>query len=170
MTRHETTSTAWPLVFSYNGIIMGRGFLAEIAMQGRLLATPEVEGVWLHGVNPGALAVGAATLSDANTELRNTLTRLFIDFAEQSATFDAFRERVITYFNESDAQSAQEWEEARKQVRAGVVPVPDGLPRKTAETDTKTSVQVNIKTAEAVTPQDNIFVQQDTKPVLAAAA
>src|SRR5438105_3607256 len=58
-------ASAWPLIFSYKGTIMGKGFLAEIALTGRLLASQEMAGVWLYGVNPGALSVGAPTLADA---------------------------------------------------------------------------------------------------------
>ena len=57
---------AWPLCFTYAGSVIGNGFLAHVDLCGRLLAVPEADGVWLYGVNPAAVAVGAPTLSDAN--------------------------------------------------------------------------------------------------------
>lgn len=168
MSQQDQKSIAWPLMFTYRGTILGRGFLADIDLHGRLLATPEVEGVWLYGVNPGAVAVGSPTLGAANTELRNTLTRLFIDFAEQAPSFDAFKHAVEGYFCESDAASESEWETARQEVRAGRIPVPDGLPKQ--EGDYPCFVHVTQKQIETVTPQDNLLIQQEAKPVLAAAA
>lgn len=169
MTDDTTTTTSWPLIFNYKGTIMGKGFLAEIALTGRLLASQEVSGVWLYGVNPGALSVGAPTLADANVELRKTLTLLFIDFAQEAPNFDQFRKTVVQYFNESDAESDAEWAEARANVRAGRVPVPTDLPRQTDGPNLY--VTVTLKTAENVTPQDNICVQDDSaNRQLAAAA
>lgn len=168
MSEHDRKSIAWPLMFTYRGTILGRGFVADVDLHGRLLATPELEGVWLYGVNPGALAIGAPTLDAANAELRNTLTRLFIDFAQETASFAAFKTRVESYLAETDEGSVQEWEAARKEVRAGHVPVPDGLPKEPDECPS--FVNVTEKPLEAVTPQDNPLVQQETKPILAAAA
>jgi hypothetical protein len=159
----DTTATAtatWPLIFNYKGTIMGKGFLAEIALTGRLLASQEVSGVWLYGVNPGALSVGAPTIDDANVELRKTLTLLFIDFAQEAASFDQFTKIVEQYFHESDGESIAEWDAARENVRAGRVPVPNGLPRQTE--GPKLFVSVTLKAAESVTPQDNICVQDST--------
>ena len=48
-------SIAWPLIFTYAGPVFGKGFLAQVELCGRLLAVPEIEGVWLDGVNPEAL-------------------------------------------------------------------------------------------------------------------
>src|ERR1700739_4655066 len=108
----ETKSPAWPLLFTHRGTIMGKGFLAEIEFQGRVLATPEVEGIWVSGVHPGAIAVGAATLADTHTELFNTLGRVFVDFAQQSGTFDEFKAMVERFYYESDPETEHEWEQA----------------------------------------------------------
>ena len=85
MSQTGTTSHAWPLLFKHHGTILGKGFLADIEIHGRVLATPEADGVWIDGVNPGAISLGAATLNDTHAELRSTLARVFIDFAEQTA-------------------------------------------------------------------------------------
>lgn len=168
MNQQVVNSVAWPLTFTYRGTILGRGFVADIDLQGRLISTPEVDGVWLYGVNPGAIAVGAPSLNAANLELRSTLTRLFIDFAEQAASFKEFKTRIEAYLDETDAATTQEWETARAQVRSGQIPVPDGLPKK--QDACTCFVKVTEKKLETLTPQDNLLLQQESKPMLAAAA
>ena len=117
---------AWPLCFTYAGSVIGKGFVAHVDLCGRLLAIPEADGVWLHGVSPAAVAVGAPTLSDANLELRDILTKTFIDFANEAGTFDAFKARVEGFYHASD-EDAVEWQAAVDQIKAGTMPVPEGI-------------------------------------------
>src|SRR3990170_3436869 len=49
----EVVVMGWPLCFTYNGSVIGKGFVAHVDLCGRLLAIPEADGVWMHGVNPG---------------------------------------------------------------------------------------------------------------------
>jgi len=46
-------SAAWSLMFTYAGPVFGKGFLAQVELRGRLLASPETDGVRSDGVNPG---------------------------------------------------------------------------------------------------------------------
>jgi len=133
MTQTDQKSLMWPLIFAYRETILGQGFLAEITLRGRVLASPESDGVWVYGVNPGAIAVGAPTLGDTHGELRNALHRLFIDFAQEAGTFDDFKETIERFVGESDPETQQEWDMARASVRAGNVSVPSDLPRETSE-------------------------------------
>lgn len=164
----SATSIVWPIVFTHRGTILGNGFLANIELRGRLLAMPELEGVWLYGVTPGALSLGATTLNDASAELRDMLTRLFIDFAHEAPDFDGFKATVEKFFAESDAETEADWNAAVASVRAGRVPVPDGLPRQDA--DGETFINVTLKPVEQLTTMDNPLVQQEARPALAAAA
>ncbi len=99
--------TIWPLLFTHKGSVFGNGFLADIELCGRLLAEPNAEGVWLYGVKPGALAVGAVNLATANTELLKALVAVFVDFAEESKTFGQFKSMVEQYFNEGCVRERQ---------------------------------------------------------------
>ena len=119
---------AWPLCFTYAGSVIGKGFVARVDLCGRLLAVPEVEGVWLYGVSPAAVAVGAPTLSDANLELRDILTKTFIDFANESDTFGAFKAKVEGFYNATDDDAA-EWQAAVDSIKAGTTSVPEGVHR-----------------------------------------
>ena len=147
-------SIAWPLMFTYAGPVFGKGFLAQVELCGRLLAVPDIEGVWLDGVNPGGFALGAATLDDANKELRAALTRVFVDFAESANTFTEFREAVERFYHETDQETVSEWEEAVKAVQDGLVPIPSGLTRKPS--GWACFVKVTEKTVDQVTPKDNL--------------
>lgn len=166
MTQHDQKSIAWPLIFSYRGTILGQGFVVDVSLQGRVLATPESEGVWVYGVNPGAIAVSAPTLADTNVKLRNTLTRLFIDFAVEASTFESFKAAVERFVAESDPVSEDQWQTARAEVKAGRVTGPGDLPREVS--DAKYSVTVTQKPITAVTPQDNLLAQQDSAPAIYA--
>lgn len=159
-------SVAWPLLFTYNGPVIGNGFLSYIELCGKLLASPETEGVWLYGVNPGAFAISARTLDEANRELRDTLTRIFIDFAESADSFDQFKTAVEQFYAESDSETLDEWQQALLALQQGTGPVPEGLPRKPA--DWECFVTVTEKALDELTPSDNAPVQY--QPALAAAA
>src|SRR5688572_29914780 len=100
MTQTGTTAHAWPLIFKHHGTLLGKGFLADIEIRGRVLARPEADGVWIDGVNPAAIAFGAATLNATHTELRDTLARVFVDFAEETSGFEEFKARAEQFFNE----------------------------------------------------------------------
>lgn len=155
------TSHAWPLLFTHRGIILGNGFLADIELHGRILARAEADGVWIDGVNPAAIALGAATLNDTHAELRSTLARVFIDFAEQTRTFEEFKARAEAFFHETDDESARAWTAAVEAVRAGLMLVPDGIQRRDAASPL--FITVTPKPLEAVTPKDNQIVQQESQ-------
>ncbi len=161
-------SVAWPLLFTYKGPVFGKGFLSYVELCGKLLAVPETEGVWLNGVNPGAVAVGARTLDEANRELRDVLTRVFIDFAETTDSFSGFKAAVERFYGETDPGTVEEWEQAIEAMQSGLVPVPSGLLRKPAGWDC--FVRVTEKSLDQVTPLDNPPLRGGQQPPLAAAA
>jgi len=153
---------AWPLLFKHRGTLLGKGFIADIEILGRVLARPEVDGVWIDGVNPGAISLGAATLNDTHSELRGMLARIFVDFAEQTTNFDEFKARAEQFFAETDQESVQEWETAVEAVRAGRISGPDGIPRQDANA-ARFYITVTAKPVEDVTPKDNTIVQEESE-------
>jgi hypothetical protein len=164
---HDTALTL-PLVFKYTGTILGKGFVADIEMSGRLLACQEIDGFWLYGVRPGAFSVGDSNLGAANIALRETLTRLFIDFALDASTFDEFKTTLVGFFNETDSDTLSDWDAAVARVRKGALNVPSGLPKENA--DSKPYVNVKLKPLSEVTPADNLAAPADAPMALAAAA
>jgi len=156
--------SAWPLLFRHHGPVLGKGFVAVVTMQGRLLARPDGDGIWLDGVNPGALALGADNVRVAGAELRTVLTGIFTDFAEQAESFEAFKAAVVEFFNATDDETVAEWTSCVTAVQMGRSTLPGILPVWTA--DTPLSVEVTRKSVENVSPKDN----PEPEPVLAAVA
>jgi len=148
---------AWPLCFTYTRSVMGKGFLAHVAFCGRTLAVMETDGVWLHGVNPGAIAVGGGSLADAHKALHEALTKTLIDFAEAAATYDAFEAAVDAFYHETDAD-LQEWEEEVARIKDGRTAPPDGLRRCP---DPELYVRVRAMRIEQLTPDDNPLSLRD---------
>src|SRR5471030_73514 len=125
----ELRPASWPLLFSHKSRIFGKGYIAEVELCGRLLAELEMDGVWLYGVNPGAIAVGAGTLSTANVDLHKALGAVFADFADEASTFADFKYEVERFFNETDFTSVTEWEGAVARVKCSpTIEAPGGLP------------------------------------------
>lgn len=165
MTTPETRPKVWPLFFSYRSPIVGRGFLAEVKLLGRVLATAG-DDVWLDGVNPGAFAVEAASMDVAGAALRTALTNVFIDMAAD-ADAEAFERRVDAFFNARDDDTFSEWEEAVESIRRGDRGAPE-LPRFDAETPIE--IRVTTKSGAELMPEDNPMVTRAAMPALAKAA
>ena len=165
MTTPETKPKVWPLFFSYRSPIVGRGFLAEVELLGRVLATAG-DDVWLDGVNPGAFAVEAASMDVAGAALRTALTNVFIDMAAD-ADAEEFERRVDAFFNARDDDTFSEWEEAVESIRRGDHGAPE-LPRFDAETPIE--IRVTTKPSAELMPEDNPMITGATTPALAKAA
>ena len=148
---------AWPLCFTYTRSVIGTGFLAHVAFCGRTLAVPEADGVWLHGVNPGAVAVGGANLAEAHKALHEALTKVLIDFAEQAPNFDAFKANVEAFYNQTD-DDLKVWEQAVANIKAGQVQPPDGVRRCP---NPELYVRVEPKRLDQLTPADNPLSLRD---------
>ena len=104
----------------------------------------------------------------ANIALRETLTRLFIDFASESNTFEVFRASLKKFFDETDGDTLQEWSAAVSRVRQGALNVPNGLPRQNAESEP--FINIKLKQISEVTAADNLTIPANAPMSLAAAA
>lgn len=157
----------WPLCFNYSGNIIGAGYIARVEFCGRMLAVPESQGVWIYGVTPGALAASAPTLDDATAEMRDTITKVLVDFSSEARTFDEFHAGVVEFFNSEDQRD--EWEVAVGDVTSGKTPVPNGMRRRP---NPRIFIQVTRKLEEQLTPADNpiVLTAKQPAPEFAAAA
>jgi hypothetical protein len=142
----------YQLFLTYQSTIIGKGFIADVSAMGRFTATFETEGVWLFGVNPGAIAADGPNLEDAHQAMRESLHLVLIDFAQEADDFKAFKVRVQKFFEETDAESVTEWEQAVQAVRASQGQ-PFELPHRDAKT--KTFVVIEQKQTEELTPAMN---------------
>lgn len=170
-TDREAKPASWPLLFTYKSRVFGKGYIAEIELSGRLLAELEMEGVWLYGVNPGAIAVGAATLATANVDLHKALGVVFADFAEGADAFSDFKTAVESFFDSTDQDSVVEWDRAFCRMKTsteleapGGLPIWDGM-------KTKVFVKVSEQSTDTITAQDNKVAENPaSNSQLAAAA
>jgi hypothetical protein len=114
----------YPLLLTFEGTTKTPQFAATVQMRGRLLASLEVEGVWLYGVNPGAIAQAGDNIADAREKLNETMRGVLTDIANESSSFDDFKVKIEDFFNQSDAHTIAEWEAAREVVRAAKLELP----------------------------------------------
>ena len=161
----ENAFRAWPLIFTYQGHVFGRGFIATINAVSRVLGVQEDDGIWLSGVQPGGLAAGGKDLPAAYTDLRNTFLGILADIASTADTYEAFRAEVERFFDERDETAVADWNAAVAACRNNLLdrtpmselPV---LPAGMAPT-------VTVARRSEMTPADNLI---DDSIGLAAAA
>ena len=158
-------SPVWPLCFKYTGSVLGKGFIAQIELCGRVLAIQDVDGVWLNGVTPAAMAVTAPTISAACPVHRDALTKIFIDFAQESANFEEFEVCLREFFEQADDE-IDEWNAAVARIEAGKETIPEGLQRCP---NPEVGLKVNRLKMEQVTPADNPLVHRENQELYAAA-
>lgn len=159
------SSPVWPLCFKYTGPVLGNGFIAHIELTGRLLAILETDGVWLNGITPAAMAVTAQTLEAASPIHRDALTKIFIDFAQESKTFEEFEAQVKEFFWAEDDE-INDWKSAVGRIESGQETIPEGLKRCP---DPEIGIKVIRRSMEQLTPADNPLIHRETQQLFAAA-
>jgi len=142
--------TQYPLLFTFLDKVEGNGYLADVAVYGRLLAVEEDGTWWTYGVNPGGLAASGQTLPEAYTEFRASLMKVLFDIATEAPDFYAFRMEARQFFEENDEETIEEWNLAREQVRKGAINL-EGMRRETAEPPRR----IEIKQKQTFNPQGN---------------
>ncbi len=104
--------TRCPLVFDQRELVEGDGFVARVSLSGRALLTQEGGEVWVEGVNPGGFAASGKSPAEALAEFSTAFRTILFDIASDAASFEAFREEVQRFFEETSGPALQEWEEA----------------------------------------------------------
>jgi hypothetical protein len=110
----------YPVFFTYQELVYGRGFVAGVTGRGRALMTREDDGAWWTlGVEPGGLADHGGTPDAAFAAFRSAFREVLLDIAEECSDFDTFRSRVAEFVREADDVDGERWTAAAKAVRAG---------------------------------------------------
>ena len=113
--------TTYPLLFGFRDLVAGRGFFAEIAVDGRaILVEEEDASFWMYGVNPGAIAAGGDCTGAARSEFRSLYRSVLFDFAGVAEDFAELKQLVADFFNQTNEDNEARWAAAVKQVRAGL--------------------------------------------------
>lgn len=144
--------TKYPLLFNYRDTLFGRGFIVEVqAVNGRALCVRESDEYWIYGVNPGGMAAYGETPQAAHTAFRKTFTRILVDLARDSESFEGFQRSVQTFFDGTNPGYETEWQDATLAVRRGEVTL-EGVALMPA--NSPRTLVVSLKQVEQVTPQD----------------
>lgn len=149
-----------PLMFTFRDIISGDGFLAGITVSGKALMLYEDERWCIYGVRPGALAASGETPQGALLDFRKRFKEVLFDIADESRTFEAFRQEVERFFYEPDREDERRWEDALIAVRTGNF-VPESpfseLPKQSPEIrPTQITVERLDGESKRFMPSDNV--------------
>jgi hypothetical protein len=141
----------WPLWLAHRGVTLGRGFIANVELAGRLVAHQDSTGVWLEGVTPAGLVIdaGASTIDEVQPLVRETLVDTLNVFAKDAGTFREFRDAVHAFLSTTDETAIKEWRDAVERVRSTRERL-DGLDVLSA--DREASVTVAEMAVEDLTP------------------
>lgn len=127
----------YPLIFSYQDLVEGNGFVARVEIQGRVLLCDEGDGFWMYGVHPGGVAGGGTDCETAMCQFKENYMAVLLDIAEEASTFSQFKSQVEEeFFSQDNPPNAIDWFKALAEVRkTGVtlkdlnhVPCPDSMP------------------------------------------
>jgi hypothetical protein len=126
----------YPLMFTFRDAISGDGFLAGVTVLGKALMMKE-ENEWsIYGVRPAGIAESGETPVETFAHFRDRYKSVLFDIAEESKSFEDFRQEVERFFYELDEEEERRWAEAFQLIRSGsVVPEPpfSKLPKESPE-------------------------------------
>jgi hypothetical protein len=143
--------THYPLLFARREKVEGNGFIARVAVSGRVLLTDEDGEFWVEGINPGGIAASGSSANEALAQFCLDFLAVLFDIASDARNFDHFREQVQRFFNDASEPALKEWEEAVQQVKAGRVDA-DWLTKRPAET--RLGVEVTLFSHPAAANND----------------
>lgn len=148
------TLRTWPLWLAHRGVTVGRGFIARVELDGRLLARRDSTGVWLEGVAPAGLVIdaGASEMDELRSQVRQTLVDALDLFAKDAGTFGEFRDAVQSFLSTTDEEASRAWHDAVKRVRSAREERPGGL--EVWPADRETSVTVTEMAVEDLVPEE----------------
>jgi hypothetical protein len=118
-------ANTYPLVFSFRDVIVGKGFVVGIVVNGRVLLAEEDDGVWMFGVQPGGIAGGGSERSEAFCEFKRSYLSVLFDIAAEVDSYAAFEDAAKAFFQEVNSPNEVDWTEALKAVRAGRLSLPN---------------------------------------------
>lgn len=111
-----------PLFFNRRLLVAGRGFIAQVAIEGRCILELTDEGfVSFLGVNPGAVAGQGDSRGEAYHDLLENVRLVLIDLANEAPGFERFKDLVERFVLETNRPFEAAWRAAVEDVHAGKV-------------------------------------------------
>ncbi len=149
-----------PLIFGFNDLVMGRGFVAEVNTDGRGALALEGGEWWMSGVNPGGVAASGATEAEALANFRNAYRLVLKDSAMLANSFEDFSRDVQGIFASTTLGMIDGWKAAALAVRGdgAAGPLTD-LPHRPSDgvTFAVTITKVVVETAQPKRGNDQEF-------------
>ena len=113
-----------PLMFGFNDLVMGRGFVAEVNTDGRGALALEGGEWWMSGVNPGGVAASGATEAEALASFRNAYRLVLKDSAMLANSFEEFSRDVKAIFASTTLELIDGWKAAVVAIHEGAAAGP----------------------------------------------
>lgn len=109
-------------MFGFTDLVEGRGFVARVRTDGRVLVVEDDESRWwANGVNPGGVCAPGATAVEALQAFRIAVHEVWLDCAVRTGSFEAFRREIQSIFDSTTESIVEEWRQAALALRAGAV-------------------------------------------------
>ena len=150
-------ATAYPLIFTYQEIVRGKGFLAAVQTRGRALMVREDGEWWMYGAQPGGLDEGGASFEEARLKFREAFREILFDIAASVVNFAEFERDVQRFVTEPSEPMVSRWQAAVELIRSKkmIVESPlDQLPRQPNENEVEVLV-AELKEPAKSQPTDN---------------
>jgi len=147
----------YPVVFTYEELVKGHGFLAGVLARGRALMVHEDDEWWMYGVQPGGLSEGGETFDEARLLFRQAFREVLFDLAEQTTDFDTFKSQTIRLLEEESGPMLARWNEAVQKLRASQIEVEEPLKdlQKVPAQDTPAVFHVELIQPNTIIVPDN---------------
>lgn len=134
MTGGEDRISEWgiPLLLTIEGRVSTTAFIARVRAECQVLISGEC-GEWSwYGFFPGSIAAGGGqTVAQGQENFKQRFFEVVGDIADESASFDEFRDSVIAFMRDRNDGLLPEWSAAVEAVRLGDTKVA-GFEKKTA--------------------------------------
>jgi hypothetical protein len=112
----------YPVMFTFQDVVSGNGFLAGINLCGRALICKEADDAWwTYGIHPGGIAETGKSALESFATFRNSYKNALFDISEEAANFEAFKIEVERFFHETAADAQERWVAAIQAIRTGQV-------------------------------------------------
>jgi len=151
------SANAYPLVFTYQEIVRGNGFLAGVRARGRALMVRENGEWWMYGAQPGGIDEGGASFEEAKLKFREAFREILFDIAASASNFAEFEREVRNFATESSEPMMSRWQSAVELIQTKKMTVEsplDQLPRQPNENEVEILVAELNEPAKSQ-PEDN---------------
>lgn len=125
-------SQALPLLFRFQQLVAGAGYVAVVRMSGRALLEDESGEFWITGIEPAGFAGGGLTREAAFDDFKTEWARCLFDIAAEAPTFEAFDNACQEFLRATVDHLDRDWHAAHARVKDGSMS-DDRLPRVAVE-------------------------------------